>query len=76
MAWTDILKNDSEQEGSEEWKQEAVLGTIEVTVRGRVPQKHGISEILFLRICLKIGHQFPSFWAHISPSKSPLFGKE
>ena len=21
-------------------------------------------------------HQFPSFWAHISPSKSPLFGKE
>ena len=25
---------------------------------------------------LKSVHQFPSFWAHISPSKSPLFGKE
>ena len=33
MAWTDILKNDSEQEGSEERKQEAVPGTIEATAR-------------------------------------------
>ena len=33
MAWKDILKNASGQEGSEERKQEAVPGTIEVTVR-------------------------------------------
>lgn len=33
MAWKDILKNASEQEGSKGRKQEAVPGTIEVTVR-------------------------------------------
>ena len=33
MAWKDILKNAFKQEGSEEQKQEAVPGTIEVMVR-------------------------------------------
>ena len=33
MAWKDIPKNALKQEGSEEGKQEAIPGTIEVTVR-------------------------------------------